>query len=95
MTTNMQFTSDGITYRGFQAITQYRVITKGDTLIVAWFDGEPDLWITDCGTEGLGQLRIYYRAEREASMDMRFDVWSNHRLVTMRDNLRRPSNDQE
>jgi hypothetical protein len=35
---------------------------KDSFLVIAWFDGEPDLWNCD-GHDGIESLRRYYRAE--------------------------------
>ncbi len=46
-------------YTGFTAkITEERL--KGHTLVLAWWDGEPDLWIVDTNDCGIEQLQEYY-----------------------------------
>lgn len=61
------FVQDGVTYKGFTRYVRpvvFSTVTErlGHKLIIAWFDGEPDLWLVE-GMSGLEALRAFYAAE--------------------------------
>jgi hypothetical protein len=41
-----------------------RHLEEGMFVVIAWFDGEPDLWLAD-GKIGLDSLRRFYDDERQ------------------------------
>lgn len=62
-------------YTGFQRVDR-TTLTKTSMLVVAWFDGEPELWLVD-GQAGVEQLRKFYRDEWGDRM-IPFDTWTIH-----------------
>lgn len=70
----MQFTSDGVLYKGFRRWP----VNGGDTryaavLVVAWMEGEPELWQVE-HSFGRAQLARYY-AERLPCIPVRFETF--------------------
>lgn len=58
----MTHTIDGVTYHGFQRVSNPTNAPIDTILIIAWFDGEPDLWAAE-NLDGVESLRRYYRAD--------------------------------
>jgi hypothetical protein len=58
----MKHIIDGVEWPGFQRVTRPASAPPESILVIAWFDGEPELWAAE-GPEGIESLRQYYRAE--------------------------------
>jgi hypothetical protein len=56
----MKFTSNGVEWHGFQHVGSFRQIKEGHILVVAFFDGEPELWLAE-NADGIESLKRYYR----------------------------------
>jgi len=54
----MKFISDNVEWNGFQKMSTSAL--QHTLLVIAWFDGEPELWNCD-GDDGVESLRRYYR----------------------------------
>ena len=62
-------------WTGFSSLTDRRVhLEPGHVLVIAWFDGEPDLWVAD-GEAGIQELRRAYR-EDWGDRDIPFDTFT-------------------
>lgn len=55
----MQFTVDDVVYSGFQSASRQNSIKPDNILVIAWFDGEPELWVVENAT-GVENLRQMY-----------------------------------
>lgn len=58
----MEYILDGKVHKGFQQVYLQRDIAPGTVLVIAWFDGEPDLWLVE-NHEGFKALKKYYSDE--------------------------------
>ena len=69
-----------VTHRGFTRLSYDNRQTQhpATLMVIAWFDGEPDMWLVD-GEDGIKALREYYKADW-GDRDIPFDVWSLHRI---------------
>ena len=60
---SMKHVSDGVEWKGFQAAdTRRDALPVGSLLVIAWFDGEPEVWAAE-NLRGVDALRGYYRKE--------------------------------
>jgi hypothetical protein len=58
----MKHIIDGVEWPGFQRLSHPGSALPDSILVVAWFDGEPDLWVAD-PLGGVESLRQYYQSE--------------------------------
>jgi hypothetical protein len=62
MLNSLSHTVDDVTHVGFTDLRNKNQPIAGEFIVVAWFDGEPDLWLVS-GEAGLKELRNFYTRE--------------------------------
>lgn len=70
----MEFRSDDRVYTGFRRISNRRLVQPTEILIIAWFDGEPDLWVAE-NEAGVMELRRYYVDDWGGDREIPFDMF--------------------
>lgn len=57
----MKYVMEGVEYRGFQNLK--RTAPPGSLIVVAWFDGDPELWNVEDNPASLESLRHLYHSQ--------------------------------
>lgn len=68
----MRYVIDGVEYKGFQALK--RSAPPGSLIVVAWFDGEPELWNVENNDIAIQSLRNLYTTQWGASRSIPFTI---------------------
>jgi hypothetical protein len=58
----MEYTIDGVEHIGIKRLTRPEDVNEG-IVVIAWFDGEPDLWVVNIDDGGLEVLKKLYSDE--------------------------------